>query len=977
MAKMMFDYPGYTEDLKRMLEGFDTRMIIGYQMYVRKMAKNAPSGSQQAMSLKKLFTLFDVLAVDAAGDGFVEDFKQMLPSLETHLNEKREGKETDDKFEDMASGYEQKLFYLIETAGNISAELDNYNRIDGYENFNKDESVQELFRGVKKMADFSVMFKMCEVKNIKSRFSRLVMEGEKNRTGALEKLKKMIDGREDLSYEAAEKKIANCKKELKKAEAELEKYSSEKYKEGIITSYKNALLEIDKRKEDYELEKGEWEDVIKKDDEVLEKLSGILEEERNLIKEKAEVQQIPSERKKAIDEHVKEKAGELEKSLDRLIAERIERDDKKEENRRKKGKDTENEKSPKDIKAIHTKKKNVMKEYFTISMNCKKWERTKSAFDGFVEKYQNEEWFTPEFFRAGDGKDTKNKDVVGRMKEAQKELGMIVASCPEPNVFKFENGTETKVFLSGVSAVLEKKTVAAQDAVKNNPSVKLSKDIKKMEKELIQIIKKGKSDYQNEARDMDADSLYNRFEELRVDTISALHTLPNNQKDVNDKGFYLKGIRMAEKRIEKYKAQIALNDSDHCHPDEIDDLVSKYLEDTGRLRELVSAEVEARFGVEERERQINDLDVRIQNKRREAYQYGSEMRNHAERLDMDELGELDEEEYKEEPSSIQQGFETEQNSIEDVIKDAENVRSRHKKQQEEFMEEYMLGMKDLDDLRQEKEKDLEKVPILVEQYISGVKENRDNKEKEYENAVADFDEMGIAYKEYCAYRNCQKQVYEEFEGKTDNEMLFGGFKEAVGRYESIFSHAMKEDHRNSREYDEIHRKLNACMNLKGSDTMLKLSSLIDDLYDAAGAYLKQKEKQWRLFPSNQRTFRLNYAKSIQSFCREQREILFQNEVNTWEVNKTFLKKAGQMNKRKPLTEKQFLNKDFFKKYSYELDGKPMDQEVMNQEPMNEQDSNQIPLLSEKNVILDLDEVEIDNRYVQKEKDSLNESILSL
>ncbi len=491
--------------------------------------------------------------------------------------------------------------------------------------------------------------------------------------------------------------------------------------------------------------------------------------------------------------------------------------------------------------------------------------------------------------------------------------------------------------------------------------MELTKRIKKFQKVIFSARNEDLNKFTAQVRDKTFDQVYTEYNRManKAGTMMRSYTLEAAKASLS-KEHLMREISYGKKRLEEAELKAILHDSDHFDPEEVDNLISDHLKDTEGLKELVSAETEARFGSKEREQQIKDLDGRILEKRWEAYQYSSKMKSLKKSYD---AGELEEQDYKEESSSIRQNFEKEQESVENIIKGVENDLSEHTEEQNEFLESYKFRLETIETKIENNKEDIKGIPQRLERIISECREDRDEKEKMYKEAVADCDETIIAYKEYSAYRKDQKEAYEKYKDNIDNEMLFSGIREAAGQYESIFSNAMKEGHKNSAEYDEIYTRLKKVMDLKGTDPVKLMDRRIEKLYNAATEYLVQKEKQWRLFPSNQRTFRLNYARSIQSFCIEQRKMLDENGIDADSEKKIFIEKAGQMYNKKPLTEKEFLNKDFFKKYSYELDGKPAKKE-------EKAEMDIAPLLSESNNDLDMNEAGINERRTVLKEESL-------
>jgi hypothetical protein len=89
----------------------------------------------------------------------------------------------------------------------------------------------------------------------------------------------------------------------------------------------------------------------------------------------------------------------------------------------------------------------------------------------------------------------------------------------------------------------------------------------------------------------------------------------------------------------------------------------------------------------------------------------------------------------------------------------------------------------------------------------------------------------------------------------------------IGEFKEKFDKNKKPGHTNKSEYTELGKKLNefteeSVANMSPAELKAKLG----ELGSLAEAYDTAKEKEWRPFPSSQRTFRRKFAKDISSFA---------------------------------------------------------------------------------------------------------------
>ncbi len=91
MANLKYNYQGYTQDIAKLLEGFDLDRIAAYRDHMNRKVSSAPAGSPKRKAAAKLYNRLDKIH-DIAGD-LKEKFLPSLPEVEKYLKQKTGGEE--------------------------------------------------------------------------------------------------------------------------------------------------------------------------------------------------------------------------------------------------------------------------------------------------------------------------------------------------------------------------------------------------------------------------------------------------------------------------------------------------------------------------------------------------------------------------------------------------------------------------------------------------------------------------------------------------------------------------------------------------------------------------------------------------------------------------------------------------------------------------------------------------------------------
>lgn len=276
------------------------------------------------------------------------------------------------------------------------------------------------------------------------------------------------------------------------------------------------------------------------------------------------------------------------------------------------------------------------------------------------------------------------------------------------------------------------------------------------------------------------------------------------------------------------------------------------------------------------------------------------------------------------------------------------------------MEEKMLEMSVADILKSRKE-DLKNRMFLAEETYPKAKEELDKKisinqdnmrgysKKALEGEIRDAEEklrieenklnddeemkkeMDGIYSEYREVTKDRNDIYKTYKDTEFSRDYFDSIRQRTQSFLDGFGYAKKRaSYKNSDEYDAIKIALNSLSAVQNN--IGEIVAAIGVLKRAAETYLRAKNKQFRLFPSRQRIYRINFATSIRKFCDTQRMLLTEEGFDAGDDAHEFMKIAGNLSNS---GRDRALEKDeFFKEYSKEFATKDKRQEKVNADRYN-------------------------------------------
>ena len=157
------------------------------------------------------------------------------------------------------------------------------------------------------------------------------------------------------------------------------------------------------------------------------------------------------------------------------------------------------------------------------------------------------------------------------------------------------------------------------------------------------------------------------------------------------------------------------------------------------------------------------------------------------------------------------------------------------------------------------------------------------------------EEMNDLYKDYRKVTSDRNAIYDKYKDVEFSKDFYTMIRKKARSFLNGFDSAKKKaDYKNSDQYTAIQRTLNTLKELKDDAAIEELRSAVIDVRNAASQYLDAKNAQFRLFPSRQRIYRINYAKSIQKFCELQLEHLTEDSLDAGKDAHDFMRKAQRL-----------------------------------------------------------------------------------
>jgi hypothetical protein len=196
----------------------------------------------------------------------------------------------------------------------------------------------------------------------------------------------------------------------------------------------------------------------------------------------------------------------------------------------------------------------------------------------------------------------------------------------------------------------------------------------------------------------------------------------------------------------------------------------------------------------------------------------------------------------------------------------------------------------------------------------------ENRRIESENRVQTLKERksktNRIYDNWANLRRERSRIYEEYAEKLENANFYEGLKKMIDDYKDNYHSAMKKGHKDSTEYKAIGTKLSALMSMGKATPLSEAREAISELGRIAREYIRLKNQQWAPFPSRQRIFRLNYAKTIVTFCENQLAMMDPVSMDAGSRTKNFMTKTKHLIDRKRLESVSMIQ--FYNNYKVNL-----------------------------------------------------------
>lgn len=174
--------------------------------------------------------------------------------------------------------------------------------------------------------------------------------------------------------------------------------------------------------------------------------------------------------------------------------------------------------------------------------------------------------------------------------------------------------------------------------------------------------------------------------------------------------------------------------------------------------------------------------------------------------------------------------------------------------------------------------------------------------------------MNKVYSDYRSINADQNNIYDQYAQAVKDDKFYESIQEKTKALLKGFDYAKKSaDYKNSDEYNEIKTTLTELSKVNKDTPIEDINSLYANLGKAANDYLKAKDAQVRLFPSKQRIYRINYAKSIKKFCQKQQSLLKPESMDCGPHARKFMELTERQRKNGKVP--TMAKNEFFKEYT--------------------------------------------------------------
>ncbi len=930
MGNFKHTYRDYPKDLKALFNGFDLERLGAFKQYFKDKADNEPAGSPKKTAANTLWGDLSEIISPLQGIVSRDGSLTLLDKLDSYL--KNDGQEQNFDFEKKIKKYEIDLFLAVEYAEKLSEDLNNYNLADGYEELQSNALMQEMFQKFEAMSCLAIRRQAIEAKQVESDISKSFHDIEIKRGRILDSLEKQMSEPPVLSWTEAERNKEQCLIRLEKSQEELEELNKTETKKLYEDNWKKTTVDyrelVEKRNALSQVD-DEVKRLVERNEEALPRLSELKLEEEDYL-----------ENLKLRQEALLESDKEYQIAKENLEAVQKELEKEKEEGKEKKK--NEVEEALKEVINKNPRKEKLIREYFDTTVAYRQWQRMLKATNDFLKKYQGvkgEDWVMMAVFDQAKWEKNKQfqmvKSVLTAIQHAQNDWERVMDLCPDEKFFEK---------LTGRKAVLEKleETVnAAKAAYDQNLSAQLENEIRGMDSRLLKLKKQKLSAFESEAESVSLKRLFKSREDLRENKASSLSVSQyaahddktklnprlnlTKKQELDVKEQLLREIKLGETRILKQEMIVKRNEDWYVDTRSIDKIVERQLQT--EVSDLKDKEIEAR-------RKEKEAKLDKDNKEGGVDYYRKQIRYTRLYAYRRVKGVAE--------SSIVyvvMGVPEDEKKIDDIDEKThyvEKLFEKTKKDQENYLKKLEADRKAISkydmEIKTMMEKEHRYSPDQYKKDILDAEETIANRKRDLEGAEAVTNKMSKIYFDYSEFRNSHKAVYDEFHEKQDNKLVFSGIRQSVSNYAGMYENAMRPKHDNSGEYKAIWKKLDAVSKINDKRSITDMKNALDELGLAAAEYLTAKGREWRLFPSKQRIFRLNYARSIQNFCVTQLAMLNETGIEISDRNKGFMKTVEKMAKSEPMSKEDFFDKKKNRHRSAELAGVPEKQERTKRNP---------------------------------------------
>ncbi len=514
------------------------------------------------------------------------------------------------------------------------------------------------------------------------------------------------------------------------------------------------------------------------------------------------------------------------------------------------------------LKNLSGSKKNV-KAYYEKRMTYEKWKRTYEGFKEFLEKYSNNtEVMMVSFHNNGKSLEkifSSNDFFKKPITEAKAKMAEILHWCPGKDVFPRTSDPKVAAYGQSILNKIKETMDAAQAEYKADESF----------------------------------------------------TTTNLINDLNEKQNQLKKEDVHESElIGKQRDEfIELRDKNQlANTNDVDQIIQIQLDGEKQIADAKRAEAEAKSVYDGNKSAMEFYKNKIRELRIDNYKLYS--------LDvMDSLrkyknGEITEETHNAYIKEVEK--DVDRMSISDIISGYESDIASRKKHAEEFFpkKEYELRVK----LSNATDKRKMYSESSLKSEISKAQEDLDSARIKENTAKEVKKEIDSIYGEYLDIANDRSDIYKTYKDKEYSKEYYISIRSKAQSFLAGFDSAKKsKNYKNSDQYEEISRTLTVLNRLKDDSSLEEYRRAITTVRSAAVDYIRAKEAQFRLFPSRQRIYRINYAKSIQKFCETQLNYLSEAAIDAGGDAHDFMAKMGNLVNK----DKNYIMEDeeFFSKYS--------------------------------------------------------------